>query len=176
MNPWILDALTIRPVLIHKYCAVISPLWSSLYLESALTSTSDRRWLCLFTAHGVQRQIEMFKLYFLIWGICAGIRTLSPSHTAKQDSIYVFPEMKLRCLVPNFHIHVSVNDWEIGNISGTICFGFSVQCVCRATSERWEISTHGFDDVKKTEGEILMHAWAPLRERRNYVNVTSCCM
>jgi hypothetical protein len=27
----------------------------------------------------------------------------------KQDAIYVFPEMKLRSLVSNFHIHVSVN-------------------------------------------------------------------
>jgi len=25
----------------------------------------------------------------------------------KQDMIYVFPEMKLRGLVPNFHVHVS---------------------------------------------------------------------
>ncbi len=28
----------------------------------------------------------------------------------KQDPIYVFPEMKLRGIVPNFHIHVSVSD------------------------------------------------------------------
>jgi hypothetical protein len=28
----------------------------------------------------------------------------------KQDPVYVPPEMKLRVLVPNFHIHVSVSD------------------------------------------------------------------
>jgi len=28
----------------------------------------------------------------------------------KEDPIYVFPEMKLRGLVPNFHIYVSVSD------------------------------------------------------------------
>jgi hypothetical protein len=28
----------------------------------------------------------------------------------KEDPICVFPEMKLRGLVPNFHIHVSVSD------------------------------------------------------------------
>jgi hypothetical protein len=28
----------------------------------------------------------------------------------KQDPIYVFPEMKLRGLVPNSHIHVSLSD------------------------------------------------------------------
>ncbi len=28
----------------------------------------------------------------------------------KEDPIYVFPEMKLRGRVPNFHIHVSVSD------------------------------------------------------------------
>ncbi len=38
----------------------------------------------------------------------------------KQDSIYVFPQMKLRGLVPNFHIHLSVSNlyrWiDRGNI------------------------------------------------------------
>jgi hypothetical protein len=28
----------------------------------------------------------------------------------KEDPIYVFPEMKLYGLVPNFHIHLSVSD------------------------------------------------------------------
>jgi hypothetical protein len=28
----------------------------------------------------------------------------------KEDPIYVIPEMKLRGLVPNFHIHVPVSD------------------------------------------------------------------
>jgi hypothetical protein len=28
----------------------------------------------------------------------------------KQDPVYVFPEMKRRGLVPNFHIHVSLSD------------------------------------------------------------------
>ena len=28
----------------------------------------------------------------------------------KKDPIYVFPEMKLRGLLPNFHIHVSLRD------------------------------------------------------------------
>ncbi len=32
----------------------------------------------------------------------------------KEDPIYVFPEMKLRGLVPNFHIHVSVRFMNIG--------------------------------------------------------------
>jgi hypothetical protein len=32
----------------------------------------------------------------------------------KQDPIYVFPEMKLRGLVPNFHIHVFQNCGKIG--------------------------------------------------------------
>jgi hypothetical protein len=35
-----------------------------------------------------------------------------PAH-CKQDPIYVFPEMKLRGLVPNFYIHVSVSDLYI---------------------------------------------------------------
>jgi hypothetical protein len=37
------------------------------------------------------------------------IHTLSYIH-CEQDPIYVFPEMQLRDLVPNFHIHVSVSD------------------------------------------------------------------
>jgi hypothetical protein len=31
----------------------------------------------------------------------------------KEDPVYVFPEKKLRCLVLNFHIHVSVSDLYI---------------------------------------------------------------
>jgi hypothetical protein len=31
----------------------------------------------------------------------------------KEDPIYVFPEIKLHTLVPNFHIHVSVSDLYI---------------------------------------------------------------
>jgi hypothetical protein len=34
----------------------------------------------------------------------------------KEDPTYVFPEMKLRGLVPNFHIHVSVSDLNIPRI------------------------------------------------------------
>jgi hypothetical protein len=51
----------------------------------------------------------------------------------KEDPIYVFPEMKLRGLVSNFHIHVSVGDLYIPTISLPIlhiCFEFSVQCLC----------------------------------------------
>jgi hypothetical protein len=34
----------------------------------------------------------------------------------KEDPIYVFPEMKLRGLVPNSYIHVSVSDLYIPRI------------------------------------------------------------
>ncbi len=34
----------------------------------------------------------------------------------KEDPIYVFPEIKLHTLVPNFHIHVSVSDLYIPTI------------------------------------------------------------
>ncbi len=39
-------------------------------------------------------------------------RTFPSRETGEQFHlpIYVFPEMKLRGLVPNFHIHVSIND------------------------------------------------------------------
>jgi hypothetical protein len=33
--------------------------------------------------------------------------------TLKQDPIYVFPELKLPCVFPNFHIHISVSDLYI---------------------------------------------------------------
>ncbi len=39
----------------------------------------------------------------------------------KEDLIYVFPEMKLRGLVPNFHIHVTVIDSYIPMIGPAIC-------------------------------------------------------
>jgi len=35
----------------------------------------------------------------------------------KEDPIYVFPQIKLRGIVPNFHIHVSVSDLYIPTIS-----------------------------------------------------------
>jgi hypothetical protein len=38
----------------------------------------------------------------------------------KEDSIYVFPEIKLRGLVPNFHIHTSVSDLYIPRIGPPI--------------------------------------------------------
>jgi hypothetical protein len=38
----------------------------------------------------------------------------------KQDPIYVFPEMKLRGLVPNMHIHVYVSDLYIPKIGPPI--------------------------------------------------------
>ncbi len=38
----------------------------------------------------------------------------------KQDPIYLFPEMKLRDLVHNFHIHVFVNDLNIPTIGPNI--------------------------------------------------------
>jgi hypothetical protein len=38
----------------------------------------------------------------------------------QEDPIYVFPEMKLRGFVPNFHIHVSVSDLYIPTIGPSI--------------------------------------------------------
>ncbi len=38
----------------------------------------------------------------------------------KEDPIYVFPEMKLRGLVPIFHIHVSVSNLYIPRIDPPI--------------------------------------------------------
>ena len=37
----------------------------------------------------------------------------------RQDRIYVFPEMKLSGLVPNFHTHVSVSNLYIPTIGPT---------------------------------------------------------
>ncbi len=39
----------------------------------------------------------------------------------KQDPIYVFTKMKLRGLVPNFHIHLSVSNLYIPTISPLFC-------------------------------------------------------
>jgi hypothetical protein len=38
----------------------------------------------------------------------------------KEEPIYVFPEMKLRGLVPNFHIYASVSDLYIPTIGPSI--------------------------------------------------------
>jgi hypothetical protein len=43
----------------------------------------------------------------------------STSH-CKEDSNYVFPEIKLRDLVPKLHIHISVSDLYIPRIGPPI--------------------------------------------------------
>ncbi len=40
----------------------------------------------------------------------------------KEDSNYVFPEIKLHGLVPNFHIHKSASDLYIPRIGRPICY------------------------------------------------------
>jgi hypothetical protein len=66
--------------------------------------------------------------------------------------IYVFPEMKLRGLVPNSYIHVSVTNLYIPMFGppnllqqnrqvGNICFEFSVQCICTV---RWFLMRDSF--------------------------------
>jgi hypothetical protein len=46
-----------------------------------------------------------------------GYRVLSCSRSShKENSIYVFPEKKLRGLIPNFYIHISVSDLCIPTI------------------------------------------------------------
>ncbi len=45
--------------------------------------------------------------------------TLTGAH-CKEDSNYIFPEIKLRDIVPNFHIHTSVNDLYIPRIGPPI--------------------------------------------------------
>jgi len=41
-------------------------------------------------------------------------------NTAKEISIFIFPEKELRGLSPNFHIHVSVSDLYIPKIGPSI--------------------------------------------------------
>jgi hypothetical protein len=57
-----------------------------------------------------------FKLGTLI-DLCSCSRGIH----CKEDPIYVFSEMKLRGLVPNFHIHVSVSELHIPTIGPPIC-------------------------------------------------------
>jgi hypothetical protein len=89
--------------------------------------------------------------------VCVLWNQLTSWPHCKQDLIYVFPEMKLYGLVPNFSrlghlfccnkiggpivgMYKSLTDtWilEWGTrprcfISGNICFGFSEQCLCSA--------------------------------------------
>jgi hypothetical protein len=47
----------------------------------------------------------------------------------KQDPIYVFPEMKLRGLIPKFHIHVSGNDFIYSQDRSAYFAEFSVYSV-----------------------------------------------
>jgi hypothetical protein len=54
--------------------------------------------------------------------LLAVLRCLYYITHCKENPIYVFPEMKLLSLVPNFPIHVSVSDLYIYNHDGpTYC-------------------------------------------------------
>jgi hypothetical protein len=54
----------------------------------------------------------------------------------KQDPIYVIPEMKLRGLMPNFHIHVSVSDLYIPTI------GPRLFAVAKLAERSWEAKSN----------------------------------
>ncbi len=81
----------------------------------------------------------------------------------KDDPMYVFPERKLRGLVPNFHIHESLYNsltetwmWKLGTrprsfISGNICSEFSVQFLC---SEEWNGTLLTIDTLVDPEFSI----------------------
>jgi hypothetical protein len=47
-------------------------------------------------------------------GFYFGISMHSPLHTFTKNPIYVFPDMKLRGLVPSSYIHVPASDLYIG--------------------------------------------------------------
>jgi hypothetical protein len=56
----------------------------------------------------IEASFTVFKAFFEIKTInTSGSRRLL---ALQKDSIYVFPEMKLRGLDPNFHIRISVSD------------------------------------------------------------------
>ncbi len=111
----------------------------------------------------IRRVTEMFcKNFqmFVIHSICLAFilgRAKKPQHEVrvhcKRDPIYVLPEIKLRGLVPDFHIQQNrwptreyINrsqihewrNWESGRavfISGNICFEFSGVCLQCSTSQ-----------------------------------------
>jgi hypothetical protein len=51
-------------------------------------------------------------------GVVSSYSSSIPSIHCNEDQIYVFPEieMKLRGLIPHFHIHVSVSDLYVPRI------------------------------------------------------------
>jgi hypothetical protein len=52
--------------------------------------------------------------------ISFGLSCVFYSTHCNEDPIYVFPEMKLRGLIPNIQIHVSVSDLYIPTIGSRI--------------------------------------------------------
>ncbi len=63
-----------------------------------------------------------------------------PEH-CKEDPIYLFPEMKIRGLIPNFHIHVSVNDLFIPRIGPPIFLQqnrqIPIRGICKSITDIW---------------------------------------
>ncbi len=72
----------------------------------------SQKWNCAasfpistFTYRGGMKDRPSFPILQYLKGLCR--------QYCKQDPIYAFPEIKLRGLVPNFHIHVPVSDFHI---------------------------------------------------------------
>jgi hypothetical protein len=63
----------------------------------------------------------------------------------KDDPIYIFLEVKLRGLVPNSHVHVSVGDllgtMQRSFISGNIGIEYLVQCLSVESGEQYALSS-----------------------------------
>ncbi len=121
-----------KPFLIYDFAT--APLWISLYMRKVfiLFFISVYSYLlllhCLLQAEVVVKPEAISKPQY--------VHLLHPLH-CKQDPIHVFPVMKLRGLLPNFHVHVSVSDLCIPTIVppislrprififGNICIKFS---------------------------------------------------
>jgi hypothetical protein len=70
----------------------------------------------------------------------------------KEDPIYVFLEMKLRGLIPSFHIHVSVNGLYIT----TIVLLFSA---AKLEDRWWEYISHTNVNVEIEKEATQFHFW-----------------
>jgi hypothetical protein len=70
----------------------------------------------------------------------------------KEDPIYVFPEMKLHGLVPNFHIYVSVNGLYIPMIGPPI-FGSKIG------GPVWGYIAHRNMNVEIEKEAMQFHFW-----------------
>ncbi len=98
-------------------------LWSVLRFHNITKAQSNHRFKHTFYHHLCTHDWDALQLLYTFNNVMGWVVLYSHRPHCKENPIYVFPEMKLRCLVPSFHIcgnYKSLTEtwmWKLGTRS-----------------------------------------------------------